>query len=168
MKYQLLDTPATVKEEPYVEVFPRAESKSMEDMILWSEGGKGIDRNDIPKVPIKQNEVTTYKDFLDRSVVGDNLEEHEIWQHANLKANNLATNRLSTEASKNNPVIALDREQHKIINRAQRELDAANQLPIDNIMSNSKILRDNGIPEDIVDYITNKALKHMENTIKQE
>lgn len=83
-------------------------------------------------------------------------------------ANNLATNRLSNEASKNNPVIVLDREQHKIINRAQRELDAANQLPIDNIMSNSKILRDNGIPEDIVDDIANRTLKHMENTIKQE
>ncbi|QCT01640.1 Rhs family protein [Paenibacillus algicola] len=78
----------------------------------------------------------------------------------------LATNRLSTEASKNNPVIALEREQHKVINQAQRGIDAANQLPLDNIISNSKILRDAGISEDIVNDITNKALNHMKNTLK--
>lgn len=33
-------------------------------------------------------------------------------------------------------------------------------------MSNSKILRDKGIPADIVDDITNKALNHMKNTMK--
>ncbi|MEK5146690.1 GH-E family nuclease [Psychrobacillus sp. FSL K6-4615] len=43
------------------------------------------------KQTIQQNEVTTYKDFVDRSVGGDNLEGHEVWQHANLKANGLAT-----------------------------------------------------------------------------
>jgi hypothetical protein len=118
------------------------------------------------KLPIQQNEITTYKDFQDRSVVGDNLEGHEVWQHANLKANDLATNRLSTEASKNNPVIALEREQHKIINKAQKAIDAPNQLPLDNIMDNSKILRDAGIPEDIVNDITNRALNHMKNTLK--
>lgn len=120
------------------------------------------------KEPIKPNEVTTYKDFVDRSVVGDNLEGHEVWQHANLKAKGLAKKRLENEVSKNNPVIALDREKHKIINRAQRKLDVANQHPLDNIMSNSKILRDNGIPEDIVDDITYRSLEHMKNTLKKE
>ncbi|MES9682752.1 RHS repeat-associated core domain-containing protein, partial [Gottfriedia acidiceleris] len=118
------------------------------------------------KAAIKQNEVTTYKDFVDRSVVGDNLEGHEVWQHANLKANGLATTRLSTEASKNNPVIALEREEHKLINKAQRGFDAANQLPIDNIMSNSKILREAGISEDIVNDITSRAIDHMKKTLK--
>ena len=33
----ILDTPATVKEELYVETFPAAESKSVEDMILKSD-----------------------------------------------------------------------------------------------------------------------------------
>jgi len=33
-------------------------------------------------------------------------------------------------------------------------------------MSNSKILRDKGIPEDIVDDITNRALNHLKNTLK--
>jgi len=113
------------------------------------------------KAAIKQNEVTTYKDFVDRSVVGDNLEGHEVWQHANLKANGLATTRLSTEASKNNPVIALEREEHKLINKAQRGFDVANQLPIENIMSNSKILREAGISEDIVNEITSRAIDHM-------
>lgn len=31
------------------------------------------------KQTIQQNEVTTYKDFVDRSVGGDNLEGHEVW-----------------------------------------------------------------------------------------
>ena len=65
------------------------------------------------------------------SIVGDNLEGHEVRQHANLKANDLAANRLSTEASRNNPVIALMHEQQQIINIAQRGINAANQLPFD-------------------------------------
>ena len=68
--------------------------------------------------------------------------------------------------SKNNPVIALEREQHKLINKVQRGIDATNQLPLDNITSNSKILRDAGISEDIVNDITNKALNHMKNTLE--
>lgn len=119
------------------------------------------------KKPLKEYEVTTYKDFRDRSVVGDNLEGHELWQHANLKANGLATTRLSTDVSKNNPVIVLTNKQHKFINNAQRNIDAANQSPLENIMSNSKILRDAGISEDIVNDITEKALNHMKNTIKR-
>lgn len=36
------------------------------------------------------------------------------------------------------------------------------------IISNAKILRDKDIPEDIVEDITNKALNHMKNILKQE
>ena len=32
---------------------------------------------------IQEGEVTTFQDSVDRSVVGDNLEGHELWQHAN-------------------------------------------------------------------------------------
>ena len=114
--------------------------------------------------PIQQNEVTTYQDFNDRSVVGDNLEGHELWQHANLKANDLATNRLSTDASKNNPVIALDRDTHVQVNQAQRSIDAANQTPMENIEANTQILRDNpNVPNDQVDVLHDQAVQHANN-----
>ncbi len=109
---------------------------------------------------IKENEVTTYEDFVDRSVVGDNFEGHEIWQHANLKAKGLAKERLSTEASKKNPVIALEKTKHKQVNRAQASIDAANQTARQNIEANTRILRDNNIPRKIVDEIFKKAAKH--------
>jgi hypothetical protein len=65
---------------------------------------KGTGRS-VNKGPIQKNEVATYQDFVNRSVVGDNLEGHEVLQHANLKANGLATERLSTDASKNNQLL---------------------------------------------------------------
>ncbi len=46
--------------------------------------------------PIQVGEVTTYHDFVNRSVVGDNIERHELWRHANLWSEDLATERLST------------------------------------------------------------------------
>ena len=52
--------------------------------------------------PIQPYEVTTYDDFRTRSVVGDGLEGHEVWQHANLNENGYATTRFSSDASKNN------------------------------------------------------------------
>ena len=36
---------------------------------------------------VRAGELTTYQDFVDRSVVRDNLEGHELWQHANLNEN---------------------------------------------------------------------------------
>ncbi len=54
------------------------------------------------KAPLKIGEVMTYKEFRDRSIKGDNLEAHELWQHANMKAQGLATKRLKGETSKNN------------------------------------------------------------------
>ncbi len=41
---------------------------------------------------IRNGEVTSFQDFVDRSVVGDNLEGHELWQHANLKCRGLQPN----------------------------------------------------------------------------
>lgn len=43
-----------------------------------------------------------------------------MWQNANLEANGIASGRLSTEASKDNPVIALDKATHQQVNAAQR------------------------------------------------
>ena len=110
---------------------------------------------------IKAGERTTYQDFVDRSAVGDKLEGHELWQHANLKANGLATERLSTAASQNNPVIALDRATHVKVNAAQRALDAANMTPLENIKANADILRRlNAAPESVIKEAEEAAIQH--------
>src|SRR5262249_4850426 len=92
--------------------------------------------------PIRSRELTTMQDFKNRSVVGDNLAGHELWQHANLREQGLATSRLSTSASRENPVIALDQGVHQRVTAAQSAFDAATQTPMQNIAANAKILRD--------------------------
>jgi hypothetical protein len=111
--------------------------------------------------PIQPGEVTTFQDFVDRSVVGDNLEGHELWQHANLKSLGLASERLSTPASQNNPVLALDRTVHLRVNAAQRVLNAAGQTPIENINANAAILRNlNVAPESTIMRLQRMAIQH--------
>ena len=124
--------------------------------------------DDVPKRLIRKYEVTTYEDFVNRSVVGDNLEGHEIWQHANLKSKGLATERLSTDASKNNPVIALERSQHNVVKKAQHSFDAASQTPRENIEVNARILYEIGIPQKIVNRIVKKAVRHAQNLGEME
>ena len=63
-------------------------------------------------------------------MVGDGLEGHELWQHANLNENGYATTRLSTDASKNSTVIALPHDVHVEVNRAQSTLNVRAQTPI--------------------------------------
>jgi hypothetical protein len=111
--------------------------------------------------PIQEGEVVTYREFLNRSVVGDNIEGHEVWQHANLKANNLATTRLGTTASADNPVIALHKDVHKLVNAEQRALNAASQSPRQNIRANAQILRNVGVAnESTISQIENMAIQH--------
>ena len=111
--------------------------------------------------PIQAGEITTFQDFVDRSVVGDGIEGHELWQHANLRANGLATTRLSTEASQGNPVIALDRSVHQQVNAAQRLFDASVQTPLENINANAQILRDLKVaPEADITRLQQMAIEH--------
>jgi hypothetical protein len=111
--------------------------------------------------PIQAGEVTTYQDFVDRSVVGDDLEGHELWQNANLKAQGLAPTRLSTLASQDNPVIALDSATHAQITYAQQVIDAASQTPIENINTNATLLRLlDAAPEDAVNQLQQLATQH--------
>ncbi|MCR5291724.1 MAG: hypothetical protein K6E28_02405 [Eubacterium sp.] len=93
---------------------------------------------------IKPYEVTTYDDFRTRSCVGDGLEGHEMWQHSNMKNKGYATTRLSTEASRNNPVIALPHKVHVDVNRQQYLFDGKNQTPFENIINALKHLDDIG------------------------
>ena len=115
------------------------------------------------KAPLKIGEVMTYKEFRDRSIKGDNLEAHELWQHANMKAQGLATKRLKGETSKNNPVIVLDRQTHLKVNAAQRAIKASLQAPADNISDNATILRRLGAAGDkAVDRLEQMSRQHAE------
>jgi hypothetical protein len=116
--------------------------------------GKGLS-------PVKAGEVTTYKSFADRSVIGDNIEGHEVWQNANLKANGLAPERLSTVASQENPVLALDRATHQEVTAMQRSFDPKTQTPIENIQANTSILRQLGVAsEATITKIEQWAIEH--------
>ncbi len=89
---------------------------------------------------IESYEVTTYADFRKRSFVGDSIEGHELWQFANLKEHGYASSRVSNEISRNNPVIALPREVHLEVNRAQYSINPRAQTLLENIKANSEIL----------------------------
>lgn len=119
------------------------------------------------KPPLKEGEVTTYQDFKNRSVVGDNLEGHEPWQHSNLKSHGLATERLSTDASKQNPVIVLNKETHAKVNAAQRAINASSQTPKQNITDNVEILRKlRAAQDEVIDQIDQISNQHSEKYIK--
>ncbi|MBD8528186.1 RHS repeat-associated core domain-containing protein [Pseudomarimonas arenosa] len=109
---------------------------------------------------IRENEIATFEDFRSRSIIGDRLEGHEVLQHALLKREGLVAARHSTDASKQNPVIALDKDVHKKVNKAQRALDLQSQTAIENIGSNARILRDVGIARKKVQKLANKAVEH--------
>jgi hypothetical protein len=113
------------------------------------------------KGPIQAGEVTTYQDLFDRSVKGDNIEGHEVLQHANLKAQGLTTTRLSNAASQDNPVIALDKATHQQVNSAQRAFNPATQSAAENIAANVAILRKfNVAPESVISKLENFAIEH--------
>ena len=62
-----------------------------------------------------------------------------------------ATTRLSTETSRNNPVIALPHEVHVDVNRQQYLFDGKNQTPFENIINNANIMyNNNDIPNEQV------------------
>ena len=113
--------------------------------------------------PIKKNEVTTYKDFRDRSVVGDKLEGHEVLQNAILKDRGLAGKRLDSDASKSNPVIALEKDTHTNVNREQIQQGTSNMPPRQSININCQILLNQGVPKGAVEKIKNMAIKHAKN-----
>ncbi|HYH47079.1 MAG TPA: polymorphic toxin-type HINT domain-containing protein, partial [Thermoanaerobaculia bacterium] len=110
--------------------------------------------------PVASREVTTYEDFMDRSVVGDQLEGHEILQHSILKREGKATTRLSTEASKKNIVIALERGLHKTVTKLQTASRVVNETWLSSIGRNSNILLQVGIARRKVYRAANRAIEH--------
>lgn len=129
---------------------------------------KGSNSSKKPNNAIQAYEVTTYEDFRNRSVVGDGLEGHEMWQHANLNARGYATSRMSTEASKKNPVMALPHDVHVQVNGAQSAINAGAQEPIDNIKANAAILYSHPtIPNAKVTEQFDAAIEHCNNTEKR-
>lgn len=71
--------------------------------------------------------------------------------------------RLAEDVSKKNPVIALNKEIHKKVNKAQRNLDIANQTEIENIEANIKTLEDTGIAKISIDEIAKLAKEQAKN-----
>jgi hypothetical protein len=119
---------------------------------------KAADETDATLV---QGEFTTYQDFVDRSVVGDNLEGHELWQQANLEEMGLSTTRLSTPASQMNPVIVLDKDTHDMVDVVQGLFDARTMTPVENITLNAQILRAlNVTSPEVIDAAEQAALEH--------
>lgn len=120
------------------------------------------------EIPVQKNEVTTYREFKRKSVPGDDLEGHEILQHAVLVNEGLVDGaRLSGSASKDNPVIALDAETHSLVNAKQLEAGTQTMNPIDNIEANAKILKDVGIDDVVVADLEKKAKKHYDSLCNQ-
>ena len=75
--------------------------------------------------------------------------------------------RLSSDASKNNIVIALPHQVHADVNRAQYSLDARSQNPLDNIRANADILYNHDrIPNSQVGKALEQAIQHY-NSIKK-
>ncbi len=122
--------------------------------------GTAPSRGTRPRPPIRENERASFEDFRARSRVGDQLEGHELLQHAVLKREGLATTRLSTPASRQNPVIAVNRRKHIELNRAQSGLDVANQSALENIAANARILHQAGYSRREIQKLTNKAIEH--------
>ena len=113
------------------------------------------------ETPIQKNEVTTFGEFRRKSVPGDNLEGHELLQHSVLQNEGLVDGaRLSSDASKNNPVIALDAETHAKVSAAQMEAGTQNMKPIESIEANARILREVGIDAATVSDIETKSKEH--------
>jgi len=136
--------------------------------------GEGLIREGQPSKPdivgganigaLKKGEVTTYQDFVDRSAVGDNLEGHELWQHANMNEHGLTNTRLSTPASQQNPVIVLDKPTHATVRTAQKTLNARAMTPAENITANAQILREsNAASPEAIDAAEKAALEHAGN-----
>lgn len=71
--------------------------------------------------------------------------------------------RLAEDVSKKNPVIALNKEIHKKVNKTQRNLDIANQTEIENIEANIKTLEDTGIAKISIDEIAKLAKEQAKN-----
>lgn len=140
----------------------------MRNNVVQKCADEGSNTSKKPNNAILAYEVAPYADFTKRSVVGDNLEGHEMWQHANLNEHGYATSRMSTEASKNNPVMALPHDVHVQVNRAQSALDARAQEPLDNIKANADLLYNNpNIPNDKVTEQYNATIEHYNNTVKR-
>ncbi len=119
-----------------------------------------IDIFGLSKTYVQENEVLPFNDFRKKSKVGDNLEGHEVLQNAILKQKGLTNKRLDTDASKKNPVIALNKDVHTKINKSQIEKGTKDMSVKESINVNSKILIDNGVPKASVDKIKADSIQH--------
>ena len=84
-----------------------------------------------------------------------------------MKKNGLASERLSSEVSKENPVIMLPKEIHSKVKIMQRKLDVS-KSSVDNVYENIDILNQiDEIPKSKITEIGNNALQHQKNVMKK-
>ena len=117
--------------------------------------------------PVTNFEVGTMGDLHRRSVTGDNLQRHELLQHAWLEEHGHVTaGRGSNPISRNNPAIMLTDDMHKSINKLQSSQglhDKSNLRAMSakrNIYRNAAIMRKAGVPKGQVQALRQKALTH--------
>jgi hypothetical protein len=128
-------------------------------------GGIGGAGDDADASVVSPGDVLRWAAFQNKrnSPTGDNIEGHEVWQHANQKAHGLTRRRGDTPASRNNPVIALDRAVHREVSRGQT-WNAARQTPRQNIEANIRLLRQKGVASDrVLCELFAQAIQHAES-----
>jgi hypothetical protein len=89
---------------------------------------------------------------------------YELLKHAFLKDKGLVNNRLGNDISKNNPVIALDKQLHTRVNTLQSAtVNFRNQTGRQNIEANLAILRQFNISEKQLRKLTKKTVKYAQD-----
>ena len=142
----LSDGTKTIIQDVWIEYLAEAIAVfnfKVDDFHTYFIGYSGIlvHNADCGKQPVQAYEVTDYADFKDRSVVGDQLEGHEIWQFANVNEQGYASSRAAGDVGGGNIVIALPHDVHVQVTAAQATLSARSQTPLENIAANIDILR---------------------------
>jgi hypothetical protein len=115
-------------------------------------------------LPIRPLDLGRYGDF--RLQPGDELEGHELLQNAWLRQSRIAPKAGLPHPFADNPAVALPRDFHEVVSGFQ-DADGLfdpsvlmRQSASENIARNAQILRSLGIPESVVEQLTQFATQH--------
>jgi RHS repeat-associated protein len=120
---------------------------------------KGVER-------LKQFDIDYYGNFNTPGRRGDKLIGHELLQNAWLKAKGLTKGHGVDDISKLNPAVAVTKPMHTKINKLQRQYGLWNpkrlaEMKADEVIDlNVRILREVGIPEEVIQVLLREARSH--------
>jgi hypothetical protein len=134
--------------------------------------GLGCGGNSWPSklhLPLTQFDIDSYAGLTARRVKhGGAFAGHELLQHAFLRGNGLTPKRLTGPASRQNPVMALDRPTHDIVNKAQAKIPSkygvksvAELHPMIVIAENAAVLRKAGVPTAVIQDFVDLTINHL-------